>query len=146
MSTPGFLAHENFLDRFGENGEFSAVRQGTIVGLLSAGTLLGCLISAPISDRIGRKKTISFSAFWYIIGVIIEISSTRHWVQFAMGRFTAGLGIGALSTCVPMYQSESTPKAIRGAVIASYQLAITLGIWTAYMVSFTSLYCRRALC
>jgi SP family sugar:H+ symporter-like MFS transporter len=31
----GFLAMSDFLDRFGENGEFSAVRQGTIVGLLA---------------------------------------------------------------------------------------------------------------
>jgi SP family sugar:H+ symporter-like MFS transporter len=68
--------------------------------------------------------------------VIIEITSKNVWVQFAMGRFTAGLGIGALSTVVPMYQSESIPKRIRGATVASYQLMITLGIWTAYMVNF----------
>lgn len=30
----GFLAMTDFIDRFGENGHFSAVRQGTIVGLL----------------------------------------------------------------------------------------------------------------
>jgi SP family sugar:H+ symporter-like MFS transporter len=30
----GFLAMSDFIDRFGENGSFSAVRQGTIVGLL----------------------------------------------------------------------------------------------------------------
>jgi SP family sugar:H+ symporter-like MFS transporter len=53
-----------------------------------------------------------------------------------MGRFTAGLGIGALSTVVPMYQSESIPKRIRGAAVSSYQLLITLGIWTAYMINY----------
>lgn len=124
----------DFLERFGENGEFSAVRQGTIVALLCAGTLVGCLASGVICDKIGRRYTISASAFFYIIGVIIEITSDTEWVQFAMGRFAAGLGIGALSTSVPMYQSESVPKSIRGAVVASYQLLITLGIWTAYMV------------
>jgi SP family sugar:H+ symporter-like MFS transporter len=31
----GFLAMSDFLDRFGDNGEFSAIRQGTIVGLLA---------------------------------------------------------------------------------------------------------------
>lgn len=31
----GFLAMPDFLDRFGENREFSAIRQGTIVGLLA---------------------------------------------------------------------------------------------------------------
>jgi SP family sugar:H+ symporter-like MFS transporter len=53
-----------------------------------------------------------------------------------MGRFVAGLGIGALSTVVPMYQSESIPKRIRGVAVSSYQLFITLGIWTAYMVDY----------
>ena len=30
----GFLAMSDFMDRFGENGQFSAIRQGAIVGLL----------------------------------------------------------------------------------------------------------------
>ncbi|TVY84680.1 Galactose transporter [Lachnellula suecica] len=132
----GFLQMSDFLARFGENGKFSAVRQGTIVALLCAGTLVGCLASGVICDKIGRRYTISASAFFYIIGVVIEITSDTQWVQFAMGRFAAGLGIGALSTSVPMYQSESVPKSIRGAVVASYQLLITLGIWTAYMVNW----------
>jgi SP family sugar:H+ symporter-like MFS transporter len=132
----GFLAMSDFIERFGEDGKFSAVRQGTIVGLLAVGTLMGCLCSAPLADTFGRRLTISGSAFFYIIGVIIEITSQKVWVQFAMGRFAAGLGIGALSTVVPMYQSESIPKKIRGAAVSSYQLFITLGIWTAYMVNF----------
>ena len=94
------------------------------------------MCSAPIADTYGRRLAISGSAFFYIIGVIIEITSERVWVQFAMGRFAAGLGIGALSTVVPMYQSESIPKRIRGAAVSSYQLFITLGIWTAYMVNY----------
>ena len=131
----------DFLQRFGScdsagTCSFSPAREGTIVGLLCIGTLIGCLISAPMADTIGRRYTISSSAFFYIVGVIIEITSTNVWVQFAMGRFTAGLGIGALSTSVPMYQSESIPRAIRSAVVSSYQLAITIGIWTAYMVNY----------
>jgi SP family sugar:H+ symporter-like MFS transporter len=136
MRMTGFLQMSDFLDRFGENGLFSAIRQGTIVALLCAGTLVGCLGSGWMCDKIGRRYSISASAFFYIIGVIIEITSSTVWVQFAMGRFTAGLGIGALSTSVPMYQSESVPKNIRGAIVSSYQLLITLGIWTAYMVSY----------
>ncbi|KAF2257818.1 hexose transporter HXT13 [Lojkania enalia] len=132
----GFLAMSDFIDRFGSNGKFSAVRQGTIVGLLAVGTLFGCLCSAPLADTFGRRLTISGSAFFYIVGVIIEITSEDVWVQFAMGRFAAGLGIGALSTVVPMYQSETIPKRIRGATVSSYQLLITLGIWTAYMANY----------
>ncbi|EMD95151.1 hypothetical protein COCC4DRAFT_149482 [Bipolaris maydis ATCC 48331] len=132
----GFLEMDDFKNRFGDDGKFSAVRQGAIVGLLAVGTLFGCLGSAPLADTFGRRLTISGSAFFYIIGVIIEITSKDVWVQFAMGRFAAGLGIGALSTVVPMYQSESIPKRIRGATVSSYQLFITLGIWTAYMVNY----------
>jgi SP family sugar:H+ symporter-like MFS transporter len=125
----------DFRNRFGEKDTFSAARQGTIVGFLSIGTLAGCLSSAWICDKIGRRYTISASSFFYIVGVVIEVTSDNNWVQFAMGRFAAGLGIGALSTSVPMYQSESVPKNIRGIVVGSYQLLITLGIWTACMVS-----------
>ena len=128
----------DFIARFGEDGKFGAARAGTIVGLLCIGTLVGCLISGWMCDKIGRRYMISSSAFFYIIGVAIEVTSTHHWVQFAMGRFTAGLGIGALSTSVPMYQSESVPKSIRGVAVSSYQLMITLGIWTANMVCTTT--------
>jgi len=130
----GFMNESDFIARFGEDGKFSAARQGTIVGLLAVGALFGCLCSGWIADKAGRRYTISASAFFYIIGVVIEVTSSTQWVQFAMGRFTTGLGVGALSTTVPMYQTESVPKKIRSMVVASYQLLITIGIWMAYMV------------
>lgn len=132
----GFTNESDFIARFGQNGAFSAARQGTIVGLLAIGALIGCLASGWIADKAGRKYTIAGSAFFYCIGVVIEVTSTTHWVQFAMGRFTTGLGIGALSTTVPMYQTESVPRNIRSMVVASYQLMITIGIWLAYMINF----------
>lgn len=61
---------------------------------------------------------------------------TKSRYQFAIGRLVNGLGIGALSVLVPMYQSESSPAIIRGVLVASYQLFITLGIWTAEMVDW----------
>lgn len=125
----------DFKARFAQDGVFSPARAGTIVGFLCIGTLLGCLVSAPLANKFGRRYTISAAAFSYLVGVVIEITSTTHWYQFALGRLAAGLGIGALSTVVPMYQSESVPKSIRSAVVCSYQLFITLGIWAAYMVS-----------
>jgi SP family sugar:H+ symporter-like MFS transporter len=125
----------DFQRRFGDGHEFDAVRAGTIVALLAAGTLIGCLASGWIVDRIGRRNTISSSSFFYIAGVLIEITSMSSWPQFAMGRFTAGLGIGAISTSVPMYQAESIPKRFRSVVGASFQLMITFGIFLAYIVS-----------
>lgn len=37
---------------------------------------------------------------------------------------------------VPMYQAESLPKWIRGFVIGSYQLAITIGLLLASLVNY----------
>jgi SP family sugar:H+ symporter-like MFS transporter len=127
----------DFRERFAENAKFDATRAGTIVGLLAIGTLIGCLMSGWICDKLGRRKTISASAFFYICGVVIEVTSNQAWGQFAAGRFVAGLGIGALSTAVPMYQSESVPKTIRGVVVSSYQLMITIGLLAAFIVSIS---------
>jgi SP family sugar:H+ symporter-like MFS transporter len=89
-----------------------------------------------MSDVVGRRLTISASALFTCVGTIIEISSTTEWAQFAVGRLVTGLGIGALSVVVPMYQSESSPAIIRGVLVSTYQLFITLGIWTAEMVDY----------
>jgi SP family sugar:H+ symporter-like MFS transporter len=133
---------EDYGRRFGEYNDatgdydFSAVRQGTIVGLLPAGCLFGSLIAGKIADVFGRRLAISGSALFCCVGNIIEISSETVWAQFAVGRLVTGLGIGALSVAVPMYQSESSPAILRGVLIATYQLFITLGIWTAEMINY----------
>lgn len=145
----GFLEMNVFLERFGEptsdltahpsGYRFSNVRAGLIVGLLSIGTLIGCLIAAPVANRIGRRSSIPPWCFIFSIGLTIQIavgSGGSSWVGFAMGRWVAGLGVGALSVLVPMYMSESSPVPVRGAVIACYQLFITIGIWTANCINY----------
>ena len=132
---------DDYAQRFGElqsdgSFDFSAVRQGTIVGMLSAGCLIGSLAAGALADIIGRRLTISITALSTCVGTIIEISSSTHWVQFAMGRLITGLGIGSLSVVVPMYQSESSPAILRGLLISCYQLFVTLGIWTAEMINW----------
>ncbi|PLB49121.1 putative MFS monosaccharide transporter [Aspergillus steynii IBT 23096] len=138
----GFLEMKDFLQRYGQLGSdgtyyFSNVRSGLIVALLSIGTLIGALIAAPIADRIGRKWSITGWCGILCIGITVQISSpSGNWVQVAMGRWVAGLGVGALSLLVPMYQAESAPRHIRGALVSTYQLFITLGIFVANCINF----------
>ncbi|KAG9810470.1 general substrate transporter, partial [Aureobasidium melanogenum] len=127
----GFLEMDDFLRRFGENGAFSPSREGTIVGLLSIGTLIGAIIAAPIADRLGRRMCILIGNVVFWIGMIVQMTSTHHWYQIAIGRWVAGLGVGALSVLTPMYMSETAPKNIRGSMVSCYQLFITLGILVA---------------
>ena len=72
----------------------------------------------------------------FIVGCIIQITAMHSWVHLMMGRFAAGLGIGNLSVGVPMFQSECAPREIRGAVVGSYQLLITIGILVANCVNY----------
>ncbi|OMP83416.1 High-affinity fructose transporter ght6 [Diplodia seriata] len=133
----------DFLHRFADTtdpktGEpkFSNGRSGTIVGLLSIGTLLGALIAAPIADKFGRKYSIVFWNLVFCVGVIVQIVTTYTWYQVALGRWVAGLGVGGLSVLTPMYQSETAPRQVRGALVSAYQLFITLGIFVAYCINF----------
>nr|ACC94323.1 hexose transporter [Sporothrix schenckii] len=132
----GFLEMPDYLQRFGQvdaTGKpyFSNVRSGLIVGMLSIGTLIGALLTAPIADRAGRKYSISFWSLIISVGFVIQISASHSWIQVMMGRWVTGLGVGALSLLVPMYQAETAPPWIRGAVVCTYQLFITFGIFLA---------------
>lgn len=127
------LLFEDFIDRFGQTQPdgtkaFDDIISSLIVSLMSIGTLIGALSGAYTAEWLGRRKSLSFGVFMFIIGNIIQITAMHSWVHLMMGRFVAGLGIGNMSVGVPMFQSECCPREIRGAVVASYQLMITIGI------------------
>ncbi|KAK4701583.1 hypothetical protein P7C70_g4645, partial [Phenoliferia sp. Uapishka_3] len=138
-----FLVMPDFLVRFASctdrsdytTCKFSNVRTGLIVSMLSIGTAVGALIGANIADRLGRRKAISIDCIVVSIGTIIQVCSFHSWEQLMVGRIITGLGIGALSAVVPLYQSETAPKEIRGSLVATYQLFITFGILIAYCIS-----------
>ena len=133
---------DNFKERFAEqkpDGEYywSNVRSGLIVALLSIGTLIGALCAGPLANKVGRKGSIPFWTLIFAVGVVIQVAvGPGQWVGVAMGRWVAGLGVGSLSVVIPLYMSESTPKHVRGAVVCSYQLFITIGIFTASAINY----------
>ncbi|KAK3314437.1 general substrate transporter [Apodospora peruviana] len=137
----GMLLFKDFIDRFGQdqgNGtkDFDSIIKSLVVSLMSIGTLIGALSGAYTADWWGRRKSLSFGVIIFIIGNIIQITAMNSWVHLMMGRFVAGLGIGNMSVGVPMFQSECSPKEIRGAVVATYQLMITFGILVSNIINF----------
>ncbi|KAI9835753.1 MAG: hypothetical protein M1819_001932 [Sarea resinae] len=104
-----------------------------IVSILSAGTFFGALFAAPMGDYLGRRWGLVASSWVFIFGVCLQTASTGIQL-FVAGRFFAGLGVGLVSALVPLYQSESAPKWIRGTVVGAYQLAITIGLLLAAVI------------
>lgn len=137
----GFVEMGNYVQRYGQmtkKGEWalSDTRAGLIVGLLSIGTLVGALVGAPVADYLGRKWSISVWCLIMMVGLIVQITTPDgQWYQMVVGRWVTGLGVGGCSLLVPMYQGESAPRHIRGAMISCYQLFVTLGIFLAYLIN-----------
>ena len=115
------------------NPAITASQQSTIVSLLSAGTFFGSLTAAPTGDILGRRIGLIVSCFVFIFGVILQTAATRIPL-FVAGRFFAGFGVGLVSALVPLYQSETAPKWIRGTIVGAYQFAITIGLFLAAIV------------
>jgi MFS family permease len=108
------------------SGEVTFAQESLIVSILSAGTFFGALFAAPVADYLGRRLGLMVSAgIVFNLGVILQTAATRQ-PMFIAGRFFAGLGVGLISALVPLYQSETAPKWIRGTIVGAYQLAITI--------------------
>ena len=72
----------------------------------------------------------------FTIGLIVQVSSVNAWYQVAIGRCVTGFSIGSLSAAVPMYQSETVPRQVRGGLVGTYQLFVTLGILLSYVTCY----------
>ncbi|KAA8648406.1 hypothetical protein EYZ11_000339 [Aspergillus tanneri] len=114
--------------------DVTSSQSSMIVSLLSAGTFFGALTSAPIADYFGRRIAMIIDSGVFCFGVILQTVATSIPL-FAAGRSFAGYGVGLLSATIPLYQSETAPKWIRGTIVGAYQLAITLGLLIAAIVN-----------
>jgi len=137
----GMLLFEDFIQRFGQdqgNGvvAFDSTISSLLVSLMSIGTLFGALAGAYTADFFGRRKNLTIGVIIFIAGNIVQITAMDTWVHITLGRMLAGVGVGILSIGVPMYQSEVCPREIRGAVVASYQLMITIGILISNIINY----------
>lgn len=113
--------------------DISPSQQSAIVSILSAGTFFGALSSPFFADTIGRRLALISSTLVFVLGVILQTAATALPL-FLAGRFFAGFGVGLISALIPLYQSETAPKWIRGAIVGAYQWAITIGLLLAAVV------------
>ncbi|RNJ59809.1 High-affinity glucose transporter rgt2 [Verticillium nonalfalfae] len=116
------------------NPNITTSQESAIVSILSAGTFFGALFSPLLSDYIGRRMGLMISTWVFNLGVVLHTIATSIPL-FLAGRFFAGLGVGLISAMIPLYQSETAPKWIRGFIVGAYQWAITIGLLLAAVVN-----------
>ncbi|KAF1833045.1 general substrate transporter [Decorospora gaudefroyi] len=114
--------------------DVTADQTSLIVSILSAGTFFGALTAAPTADFLGRRLGLVASNVVFCLGCVLQTIATDIPL-FVAGRFFAGYGVGMISATIPLYQSETAPKWIRGTIVGCYQLAITIGLLLAAIVN-----------
>ena len=105
----------------------SSSRKSLITSIMSAGTFFGALFGGAFAERIGRRLSIMVSCLMFAVGVAVQVATVNVGGLVA-GRFLAGLGTGGVSTTVILYVSEIAPRRYRGALVSSYQWAVTIGL------------------
>jgi len=106
---------------------------GWLVGSVTIGGLIGCLISGKLADTIGRKKSINVSLTLNTIGWFVVTLSFRSEVVF-LGRIVHGLGEGMIVSISTIYLGEIMDEKNRGRAIASRCVSIVFGIALAYIL------------
>ncbi|RCK65604.1 putative glucose transporter rco-3 [Candida viswanathii] len=111
--------------------DFTSGESSLIVSILSVGTFCGSLGAPLFSDRIGRRWTIILSTMIvFNLGVVLQTAASEKKLLIA-GRAIAGLGVGLISSVVPTFISETSPRWIRGSIVSTYQFMITIGLLVA---------------
>lgn len=114
-----------------------AKEKGILGGAMPAGAIVGAIVGFWMIDAVGRIRSLLCAALLLSVGncgaagagLCGPAAEELALVLVGYGRGLAGLGVGLASVAAPPYTSEMAPREVRGALGASYQLAITTGIF-----------------
>lgn len=110
-----------------------------MVAILEVGAFISSLVVGRVGDIIGRTRTILYGSIIFFIGGALQ-TFTNGMPVLMLGRFVAGLGVGALSTIVPVYQSEISPPHNRGKLacieFSGNIIGYATSVWVDYFCGF----------
>jgi sugar porter (SP) family MFS transporter len=104
-----------------------------VTSWVTLGALFGALAGGELADRIGRKRTVLIAGAMFTLGALVQAFAPDTLVLVA-GRLIVGAGVGVAAVAAPLYAAELAPTSLRGRFVSAYQLAITAGIFLAYLV------------
>lgn len=135
----GIITGPFFRDYFNQP---SRAEIGTMVAILEVGAFISSLMVGRIGDMIGRRRTILYGSMVFFVGGMFQ-TFANGMPMMLIGRIIAGLGVGVLSTIVPVYQSEISPPHNRGKLacieftgnISGYAASVWVDYFCSYIES-----------
>ncbi|MEX2344091.1 MAG: sugar porter family MFS transporter [Balneolaceae bacterium] len=121
-----------------EQFSLSPAAEGWFVSSALIGAILGVALSGELSDRRGRKKSLLLAAVMFFTSAV-GCALAPSFMILILARILGGMAVGIASNVVPLYLSEISPADIRGRLVTCYQLAVTIGILTAYLSNWSLL-------
>ncbi|KAL6507589.1 hypothetical protein OROGR_023784 [Orobanche gracilis] len=122
-------AHENNYCKYNNQGLAAFTSSLYLAGLLAS------LVASPVTRKYGRRGSIICGGLSFIIGATLN-ASAFNLSMLILGRIMLGVGIGFGNQAVPLYLSEMALTHLRGGLNMMFQLATTLGIFTANMINY----------
>lgn len=128
----GVLLHQPFLDAIG-----NPTATYTIPMIVASYDLAACVTAvglASFSFRLGRRGTVVLGNIVAIVGSILQ-ASAYSIAQLIVGRLCTGFAIGAISSAVPTYLSETGIEiGDRGPANALNAILLISGVPLAYWI------------
>lgn len=124
---------------FSQYFDLDAGMKGWVVGSALIGCFFGAIIAGPLSKGIGRKYSLIVSAVLFSVsawGSGLPEFMPQSVSLLVMFRIIGGLGIGIASMNAPTYIAEIAPAKIRGTLVSYYQLAIVVGFFVVFLVTY----------
>ncbi len=117
----------------------TALRIPVVLNL--AGYVIGALVLAPISDRIGRRNMLLFTMLLTGLGSLYN-ALAPDYPQFVIARIITGVGVGADLAIVNTYVGEVAPRRNRArwisVIFIMSSLGALLGIWLGLFLTTPS--------
>lgn len=126
----GLIGADN---QFGKDFDHpDANTQGLIVSVYQLGNVAGSIGVFFCGDYLGRKKCIIYATLIMLIGAVLQTAAMDRGMMYA-ARIITGVGNGANTSTIPVWQSETSTAKERGKLVAIDSCIIIFGILIAYV-------------
>lgn len=103
---------------------------------MAGGSLLGALFSTVLSDKYGRRDSMSVGCVIFVVGSIL-MAAVQNLAMLIIARIVNGFAVGILTSQGPLLLAELALPNVRGRMITIQQWNIT---WVGLDLEFQLLF------